>query len=184
MASEQTISTEFIIKNKLGFHVRPIQRFAELARAFDSEIEVQVEERRAVGKSILHLMSLKASMGALMKVTAQGDDARQSICVLKFLAENYFFVEDNFQGELHPLRHLKRLARMASCFNSDIKVEMDGKVVDAKRFSELKRLGLRPDSKFAFHVSGQDARQALAVMESLAKYRFYIEDRIDVALKE
>jgi len=55
MASEQTVSTEFTIKNELGFHVRPIQRFAELARAFNSEIEVQVEERKAAGKSILHI---------------------------------------------------------------------------------------------------------------------------------
>ena len=115
MASEETYSTEFIIKNKLGFHVRPIQRFAELARAFDSEIEVRVEDRRAQGKSVLHLMGLKAGIGALMKVTAQGRDAKQTICVLKFLAENCFFVEDNLGSELHPLRHLRaRLPRHAA----------------------------------------------------------------------
>lgn len=184
MASQQTYSTEFIIRNKLGFHVRPIQRFAELARAFVSEIEVRVEDRKAQGKSVLHLMGLKASSGALMKVTAQGGDARQTICVLQFLAENCFFVEENLEGELHPLRHMERLVKMASCFKSEIQVEMDGRTADAKRFPELKRLGLGPASKPVFHVRGKDADQARSVMENLVKYRFYVEDQIDVPRQE
>jgi len=183
VASSNIYSTELTIKNKLGFHVRPIQRFAELARAFACEVEVQVEDRKAPGKSVLHLMSLRGRAGAPMKITACGDDARQALCVLKFLAENRFFVEDNLDQELHPLRHLVRLSKMASCFESEIRVELNGQVVDAKRLPRLKELGLTPTSEVRFSISGEDADQARAVMENLLKYRFYIEEAMGAPSK-
>jgi len=180
MSSEDSHTVEFPIKNKLGFHVRPIQRFAEMAQAFESDIEVRVEDRKADGKSVLQLMGLRGNKGARMKVNVEGDDAYQCKQVLELLGKNCFFVEDNLQ-ELHPERHLQRLFRIASCFESDIHVEVDGERRDAKNLEEIRELDINPGTEVEFHVEGADAEQARAILAKLVKYKFYIEEKLEAS---
>jgi len=168
-------NAELIIRNRLGFHVRPIQRFAELAQAFRSEIEVRIEDRRAPGKSVMNLMTLRGRHGSVMNVTTRGEDARQALGVLEFLVESNFFVENDPGMELDPCRHVTRLAKIASCFNSEVVAELNGKRADARNVEELSALGITPTSKLAFHVSGDDSEQARSVLEKLVKHCFYVE---------
>jgi len=177
---EESHKIEFPIKNKLGFHVRPIQRFAEMAQAFDSEVEVRVEDRKADGKSVLQLMGLRGNKGARMEVIVTGTDANQCSRVLGFLGKNSFFVEDNLQ-ELHPERHLQRLFKIASCFESEIYIDVDGERRDAKNLDEVKELDIEPSTKVDFHVEGEDAEQARSVLQKLTKYKFYIEEKIETS---
>ena len=175
MTEKEQYSSEVTIENKLGFHVRPIQRFAELARAFNCDVEVEIEDRSASGKSVLELMSLTGKEGSRMKITCRGGDARQCHCILVFLASNRFFVENQLNTDQHPHRHLRRLAKMSSCFDSRIEVVANPDNVDATDFSALKELGITPETELELDIEGKDAEQARAVMENLLKYRFYVE---------
>ena len=42
MGSAETHTATVKIRNKLGLHVRPIQRFVELAQVFRADVEVQI----------------------------------------------------------------------------------------------------------------------------------------------
>jgi len=172
--SPETI-IEVTIQNRMGFHVRPVQRFAELARAFQCELEVELRGRRVPGKSILHLMSLAGRPGDRLKIIARGSDAEQCTGVLRILADDHFFVEDELKAEERPLRHIQRLCDIASCFRSKIEAVLNGKVADAKDFEALKDLGLSPASEPEFRIAGEDAPQARAVLEALSRCCFYVE---------
>ncbi len=139
---EQT--AELTIANRMGFHVRPVTRFAELARLFKADVQVSLRGRHAPGKSPMFLMSLGGNCGDKLQIRASGEDARQCMAVLLFLAENHFFVEDEPSAVNEPDRHLCRLARIASCFDSDIRVTLNGSTVDAKKKDALLGLELKP----------------------------------------
>lgn len=175
MGNESDRTIEVTITNPLGFHVRPIQRFAELAQAFCGEVHVEANDRAASGKSTMGLMSLGAGHGTQLRIRTDGEDAEQALGVLGALVENDFFVEAGTPGRA-PDRHLKRLVQFASCFESDVRVEVDGQCADARNFEELSALGLGPDSRVVFHVEGEDAEQARKVLENLVRRRFYVED--------
>lgn len=162
----------------MGFHVRPVQRFAQLARFFKADVQVRMKDRAVPGASIINLVSLGGRCGDTMRIAARGEDARQCIGVLRFLAESRFFVEDNLDGSEQPDRHIERLTRMASCFKSEIKVTLDGRSADAKRPAEVAALGLTPTSAPEFQIKGEDAEQARAVLDNLVASCFYVEDRM------
>ncbi len=178
MAEPQNHTVKVRIGNELGFHVRPVQRFAELARLFQSEVEVEINGRRVPGKSVMNLMSLGGRHGDEMTITACGPDARQCASVLRFLAEQDFFVEDNLEVESCTERHIDRLAALASCFDSDIRAKVDSVEVDAKQREALMEVGLAATSRPRFEIAGEDAEQARAVLENLAGHCFYIEDEM------
>ncbi len=171
-------STELTIENRMGFHVRPVQRFAELARLFKADVEVEMRKGRVPGKSIINLMSLGGRHGDRMKVTARGEDADQCIKVLTVLAKDRFFVEDNMDVKERPSRHIERLAAMASCFRSDITAVLDDKAADAKDLRALGSLGLVPTGEPRFEIRGEDAEQARAVLDVMVRSSFFVEDQM------
>jgi phosphocarrier protein len=178
MAKRQTQSVEVTIENQLGFHVRPVQRFATLAQMFDSDVEVELRGRSVPGKSVMNLVSLGGRCGDRMKISARGPDAGQCVGVLGFLARNRFFVEDHLNVEERPNRHMERLARIAACFESDVRVVLDGQAADAKDARSLAALGLTPTSSPELQIEGEDARQAEAVLKNLVESCFYVEDKM------
>ena len=119
MAVAQEHSVEVTITNETGFHVRPVQRFAQLAQYFKAEVEVEIHDQSVPGKSMLHLLRLGGRCGDRMRIAARGEDAHQCVGVLQFLAENDFFVEDNLDPDTDNNRHVERLTRLAACFDSD-----------------------------------------------------------------
>jgi phosphotransferase system HPr-like phosphotransfer protein len=137
---------------------------------------VQIEDRKASGKSIMSLMGLRGRHGVVMKITTDGEDARQALGVLSFLVDNNFFVEDDVDFALRPDRHIIRLATISSCFKSNVFVELDGRKVDARDANELARIDLKPTSAVKFSVSGEDAEQAQKVLDRLLERRFYVEE--------
>ncbi|MDR0363324.1 MAG: HPr family phosphocarrier protein [Planctomycetota bacterium] len=87
---EQQASAESTIHNKYGFHVRPSTQFMQKAREFKSDITVEVNNLRADGKSIMQLMALGAMQGAVVKITAKGEDAESAVASLSALVQNRF----------------------------------------------------------------------------------------------
>jgi phosphocarrier protein HPr len=178
MGESEEHSAELTIPNRMGFHVRPVTRFAELARLFKADVQVSMRGRHAPGKSPMYLMSLGGNHGDTMQIRARGEDARQCVAVLLFLAQNRFFVEDEPDIVNDPDRHLCRLAHIASCFESDIRMTLDGHSVDAKRKDALRGLDLTPATRPFFEVAGPDAEQARAVIDNLVSHAFYVEEEM------
>jgi phosphotransferase system HPr (HPr) family protein len=178
MIKAEEHSTEVAIPNRLGFHVRPVQRFAELAKVFSADVTVELRGREVPGKSVMNLMSLGGRSGDRIRITARGRDARQAVEVLRFLAENSFFVEDELNPCDEPQRHMERLARLASCFQSEIVAEANGDCANAKELEELLALELVPTSRPKFRVQGADAEQARQVLDNLVRHCFYVEEEL------
>ncbi len=83
-------SAETPILNKYGFHVRPSTQFMQMARGFEADITVFVDDLQADGKSIMQLMALGAMQGAIVKITAKGADAQEAVNNLVNLVKSRF----------------------------------------------------------------------------------------------
>lgn len=176
MAEEHSV--EVTVSNRMGFHVRPVQRFAEMARSFRADVEVEMRNRNVPGKSVINLVSLGGRCGDSMRITARGEDARQCVNLLAYLAGERFFVEDNLEEDADPERHIDRLARVAGSFDSRITMKLDGHTVDAKDPKAIAAAGLEATSRPEFEIEGEDVEQARAVLDNLVESCFYVEDRM------
>jgi phosphotransferase system HPr (HPr) family protein len=78
------------IPNAAGLHARPCHAIASLALAHHSELEVACEGRKANGKSILELMTLRGSQGKQLELCARGPDARVLADALERLVASGF----------------------------------------------------------------------------------------------
>lgn len=78
------------IINKLGMHARAAAKLLDTANQFSSSIRIQHQEKSCDAKSILGLMTLAASCGTTIKVTADGKDETQAIEAISNLIDNYF----------------------------------------------------------------------------------------------
>ena len=85
-----SISKEIEIINKLGMHARAAAQFVQLASNFSSHIEIEKDNRRVNGKSIMGIMMLAASKGSTVTLHASGEDEEQSIESLSELINNRF----------------------------------------------------------------------------------------------
>ena len=87
---KETIERIFVIGNKLGLHARPAAVFVQTANRFEASIEVQKEDLKIDGKSIMGIMTLAAEMGSLIIVRAAGQDAAVAMEALAQLIESNF----------------------------------------------------------------------------------------------
>jgi len=81
---------EVQIVNRLGLHARAAARFVHLANGFEARISVFKEGSSVDGKSILGLLTLAASKGTRLRVTAEGKDADTAVAELVKLVRNRF----------------------------------------------------------------------------------------------
>ena len=88
-------SREIIIQNALGLHARPAMQFVDLANQFASEITVEkpVGDDGPVtvdGKSVMQMITLEATQGTRLMVTADGADADAAVEQLAALVDGKF----------------------------------------------------------------------------------------------
>lgn len=88
------IVKEVTLINKYGMHVRPAGLFSKLSSSFDANIEVEKDGNVVSGKSIMALMTLEATCGSVLKITADGDDAEEAIDELEDLINRKFDIPD------------------------------------------------------------------------------------------
>jgi phosphocarrier protein FPr len=72
-----------ILRGEGGLHARPATCFAEIARAFASEIRVHAGGRTANAKAMASLLKLGAEGGATLRLEATGPDAAAALRALK-----------------------------------------------------------------------------------------------------
>ena len=92
--ADKTITREFKLLNKYGMHVRPAGLFAKTASRYDAEVEVEKDGNVVAGKSIMALMTLEATCGAILKVTATGPEAEEVLDELEALIARKFDIPD------------------------------------------------------------------------------------------
>lgn len=86
----QKITKELKILNKYGIHARPAAIFVKTASRYESDIIIEKDGNKVSGKSIMGLMTLEASCGSVLKVTAEGIDAEDLINELEQLVLSKF----------------------------------------------------------------------------------------------
>ena len=90
MADSNTLTRIFEIRNQYGIHARPAALFVKTAARFDVDVMVEKDGNSVSGKSIMGLMTLEASRGSKLKVTASGVDAAEVLNELQALFEAGF----------------------------------------------------------------------------------------------
>jgi phosphotransferase system HPr (HPr) family protein len=86
----QTVEKEFLVTNQLGLHFRAAAMLVRTLGDFGCEITITNGETIADARSVLDLMTLAASRGTSLRVTAVGDDAEQAVeAVGALIARNF-----------------------------------------------------------------------------------------------
>ena len=82
---------DVVIVNKYGFHVRPSTTFVKLAQTFESRITVHLPGgMSADGKNMMMLMTLGATCGTTIRISADGEDAQTALDALVALVQGRF----------------------------------------------------------------------------------------------
>jgi phosphocarrier protein len=78
------------ICNELGLHLRAAAAFVKLAERFQSDVTLEREGQSANGKSIIALVTLAATRGTPVRVSAVGTDAQAAVEALCALIQDRF----------------------------------------------------------------------------------------------
>ncbi len=84
------IEEKVIICNKLGLHARAAAKLVGVASEFAASVEIEIDNKRVNGKSIMGVMMLAASKGSEITLYVEGDDADSAIAKLKNLVLDRF----------------------------------------------------------------------------------------------
>lgn len=84
---------EIKVNHSSGLHARPASAFVQTANRFRSDIMVTFGARTINAKSIIGVLSLGANQGAIIKVTAEGEDALDALEEIKKLVESNFTLQ-------------------------------------------------------------------------------------------
>ena len=90
----ETLMREMTLVNKYGMHVRPAGLFVKMASRYDADVEVEKDGNVVSGKSIMALMTLEATCGTVLKVTASGPQAVEVLDELEALVARKFDIPD------------------------------------------------------------------------------------------
>jgi len=73
------ISKSITIKIPTGLEARPVALLVQVASQYESNIYVEIQEKRVNAKSIMGMMSLGIVEGEEVTITAQGSDEAKAI---------------------------------------------------------------------------------------------------------
>ncbi|MCX7786057.1 MAG: HPr family phosphocarrier protein, partial [candidate division WOR-3 bacterium] len=71
------IEEEFVIKNNLGLHLRPVNELVSKISKYKSNIKILKNDEIADGKSVMDILTLIVSCGDKIKVIVEGEDEEQ-----------------------------------------------------------------------------------------------------------
>ena len=86
------LETSVRLDNRLGLHARAAAKLVRLVRSFESSVTLTQPdtERTADAASILELLSLAATLGTRLKITANGPDEAEAIRQIADLFKSKF----------------------------------------------------------------------------------------------
>lgn len=68
------VSKEVMVKNPTGLHARPATLLVKKASSFKSDVSVEYNGKKANVKSLIGVLSLGVTKGAMITVIANGED--------------------------------------------------------------------------------------------------------------
>ncbi|NLB19617.1 MAG: HPr family phosphocarrier protein [Clostridium sp.] len=68
------VSKEVAVKNPTGLHARPATLLVKKASSFKSDVSVEYNGKKANVKSLIGVLSLGVTKGAMITVIANGED--------------------------------------------------------------------------------------------------------------
>lgn len=92
-----TVSKDVIVSNSRGLHARPAMQFVDMANSFTALVTVHKDGPEPLdvdGKSVMQMITLEATQGTELRVTADGEDAQAAIEKLAELFETKFGEEE------------------------------------------------------------------------------------------
>lgn len=78
----ETAEKNVVVKLKTGLHARPAALFVQEANKYAAEIFVHKGEKKVNAKSIMGIMSLAISTNTEIKISAEGNDAKEAVQAL------------------------------------------------------------------------------------------------------
>ncbi len=84
---------EIKIINKVGLHARPAVCFVKKVQSFQSQVFIEnitKKSEKVNAKSFVKILSIAIDRDNIIRITAEGDDAAETITGLKELIENNF----------------------------------------------------------------------------------------------
>lgn len=84
------IKKSVTLTNPEGLHARPAALFVREANKFESNLDIESENRKVNGKSIIGIMSLGAFHGETITISANGPDEEEMVESLAKLLEKGF----------------------------------------------------------------------------------------------
>lgn len=81
---------QVVIANERGLHARASAKFVETARRFDADVTVRRDAIRVSADSIMEVLMLAASCGAMIEIEAHGPEAAAAVEALASLVEAGF----------------------------------------------------------------------------------------------
>ena len=82
------------IRNRLGLHARPAAQLVRMSNRFEARILISKNGVEVNGKSIMGVMMLAAEQGSVLRVRAEGADAREAVTEIVSLVERKFHEDD------------------------------------------------------------------------------------------
>lgn len=73
------IKKKIKIANPQGLHARPASVFVKIANKYEADVTVRRGDETVNGKSIMGLMTLAASYGAVLEIEVSGEDAAEAV---------------------------------------------------------------------------------------------------------
>lgn len=70
--SNETLSKELVVQNKMGIHARPAAMIVRIANTYTGEVWVEKDDEQVNGKSIMGLMMLAAGKGSKLTIRTEG----------------------------------------------------------------------------------------------------------------
>jgi phosphocarrier protein HPr len=88
--ADDTVEIDCTVRNKMGLHARPAALIVQTANKFPCDVTLEKDGQSVNGKSIMGVLMLAAAKGTVVKVKADGEQARQCADALAALFEKGF----------------------------------------------------------------------------------------------
>jgi phosphocarrier protein HPr len=97
---DMTARASVLLTNAIGLHARPSVKLTKLAKTFTADIELAptADGPWVDAKSIVKVMAVKASKGAVLHFRAKGEDAGAALAALHELVALGFHEEEAAAG--------------------------------------------------------------------------------------
>ena len=84
------IKQSLTIQNKLGLHTRAAAKLVDIAKKFESQVELTYRDRTVDSKSIMGVITLGAQKDDVVDVYIDGNDEQEALTAIQTLVNNKF----------------------------------------------------------------------------------------------